>query len=1125
MGSNNSKGFNELVRFVESLIKPSVVLIEFDGKTFQTGFFVSCDGLVCTCYHGALLRKEIRVRWNDRSYPTHTIFSAPEKDLLLLSIHDSGEESVSTPPLPIYDGLLMTEFYHDALSVGYSGAGVPGFPISPQPFKGFLTSKYNIERQERLNIRGISKDKGNSGAPVFDLQLLRVVAYVRASYKRTKKISGDALTFNALLREHPELAEEWRKISQECDLKIARHFRSVPFQLDLKSCPEGFVSGLIFEHRANIIESHYGYKLFQNNRYVARSVENDVQDFLEKSSSGLLLLAGASGTGKTSLLLQLAQQFDRANYLPVFINCSGQKTQSLLKELFTALLPGEYFNRSRLRDFFGRCPNKKWVLIFDGINECAEFSRKEFKIFVDNLTSFAQEENINSKVILSLRSEFLREYLPEVFFWRDLYSNEQDFDYTLFYRDNDGQPYVDIGRINKTVLPDEKLELQVMYERYCETGLKPSTSFEQLSEPILRMLDRPFILDLMMKTYQGREIPLRIGRSKLIRKIVSKALTTAGIEQSSTTSRMEGYLGKLAIFILRLNKDLKCSENELQNQTWYRGKEFDKLLASTPFLEKEVTRRSFGDESFIKFGADWAFEFFIARYLWNEWWNKDFGKKPDHALSSLHTLLPEVNNRIDSQHLLIALVFFAEWTFTDDPARFSFLVAVMNDFKHESLAKGFTHECLDFFRVNYSFNNFDTDNFTTLLKHLSDNSEGFNKTGVEGILDYVEYLETIGEYKNALDLLDLDVYGSVIKENPQLKARRQLSLALNTLLNNEMDKMLSHIQKFEFQNLPPELLSKHAFVVGRAYQYKEDFSAAKIVFNLGMNGMSLYAYKCEHQLAYIKLASESNYLEASELLKNILKDTNSVFSLEQKHASSLLLATCLFRIGNYTEAEAQLDEIISIQTSQRNKHGLGKSLRALAEVHARKFEHRKSLEVIDKSIEALTGGPPLSLATALDTKANILGLLVGDSEGARSYNRKSLELCEEKKHRPTRQWCLQTSALLSALEGNLDTTSKLLNDAGVKNPFEALLERFIYLLALHCGGQSTGADFITKIRTLQSDFLELHLVWYPGILSLIEWAAASKIPDKTEIAAQFPREVNVEGIISSHLYARIFSAR
>ncbi len=1126
----------ELTSFVESLIRSSVVLVIVNDIPFQTGFFVSHDGLVCTCAHGPLLFTDdkISVRWNGRIYPAKVILpSDKEADLVLLAVQDLGDPPQKTQPLPISsEPVPTTKHRHVAASLGYAGVETYGILKEPKMPIGELTIRYDFnEHQERFEIYGISSDTGNSGAPVIDMQRLRVLGYVQSSYEVAKQQIGHALTFKALLRKRPELVEDWHRACQEFDLALARHYLARPFPIDLEYCPGDIVSGLVSLHMAHVFERHRDKELFQLNRYVPRAVEMDIMNFLEESTSNLLLLSGASGSGKTSLLLNLTRQLDRERYLPVLIKCKGLKVGDLPQTAFNTLLPIEHYELTRLGQLFDRCSDKKWVLFFDGLNECTEFSLLEFRELVEALHSLTETRDVRLKVVFSLRAEFLREHLHDFFFWQSARQADPDTDLLQFFqRDDRGRPYMRVGRINKMRLPDGRLELEAMYEQYGRTGLRPTTTFEQLSEPIRKLLDRPFVLDLMMETYNGAEIPLSMGRSALIREIVNRTLEKAGIEREIEVGRMKRYLSRLAAFILRSPGNLSCLDSELEGQTWNNSDYLDKLLANTPFLERETVRRSSGNENLIRFGADWTFEFFIASYLSEEWWRQNSGKNLTELLSELHLLLPQQRDKVNPQHLLVALLFFAEWAVTDDPSRFSFLVTVMNDSEQSAFAKGFIREALDFFRITYGLTqkipSRDGNSDTTVLDLLSRNAEHFGETGGEGLLDYVEYLETISKYWEALALLNLDACRRAVEGNLRLQARRQISLALNSHFrdSDDFDTPFSHANQVEVQELPPELQAKHAYVVGRVYQYKEDFLQAERAYEIGRQVASLYGYRCEHQLAFIKVVAESDFVAALAQLEHTLENPTFGVSPELKFESRLLRATCLFRIGRYVEAEEQLREVVKFLGGQRNKNRLGKALRVLAELQSRLFAYEAATATIEKAIEALRDGLALTIASAWDTKANIVGLLAGDRETARYCNQKSLELCQDKKHRGTRQWCLQTSALLSALEGNLAETNQFLDEAGASNPYEKLLRQFILLLALHRAGQNTDAGFETQILKLRGDFEDLQLAWYPGVLSLILMAASGVTPRKEEVAAIFSKDIDLEGLINSYLYEQIFAA-
>jgi tetratricopeptide (TPR) repeat protein len=1118
----------ELVSYVESLMRPSVVLVIANDKDPQTGFFVSSKGLICTSYHGLNYSQGATVQWNGRNYSSEVIFSSINADLALLAIKDlKGSNRVQ--PLPIScDPLSTSQHRHVAASLGYAGWTTFGTLKEPKMPIGDLTIKYDYkEDQERFEIYNISLGEGHSGSPVIDLHRFRVLGYVQSSYSATGRQIGHALTFKVLRRERPELLDEWRLACQAFDRALAYHYSEKPFAVDLDHCPGDLISAMVSIHTENAFETHRDKALFQLKRYVPRAVDLDIDEFLEESTNNLLLLSGASGAGKTSFVLNLTQRIDPYHYLPVFIKCKGLHISDFLQTIFNTLLPIEHYDLRRFGQLLDRCPKKKWLLIFDGLNECASFSKTDFKELVMNLRSLVNTRG-TLKIVFSLRTEFLREYLQSFFFWQGTKQSYVDADLLQgFYRDDRGRPYLRLGRINKMRLPDGRLELEAMYEQYRETGLRPATSFEQLTEPIRKLLDRPFVLNLMMKTYDGAEVPLTTGRSDLIREIVDLTLEKAGIERELDRGGIKRYLSRLAAFVLRRPGNLSCLDSDLEKQPW-NNSEYLAKVANTPFVERETISRSYGVENLIRFEADWTFEFFLGSYLAEEWWRQNSGKNLAELLSELHLLLPEEKAGVDRQHLLVALLFFAEWAATDDPSRFSFLVNVMNDAEHGSFAKAFLRESLDFFRITYGLSqqipSSDNGGYT-VLDLLSRNAEHFGQTAGEGLLDYVEYLEeAISKHDDALALLNHDACERAVEENSQLQARRQLSIALNYLLNDQVDVALSFANEVHTEGLPSDLLAKRAFVIGRVHQYKEGFSQAEEAYQIGRQVRSLYGYRCEHQLAFITIVFKSDFPRALTQLEHTLENPAFDISPAVKFESRLLKATCLFRIGLYQDAKEELLDVIKFSGGQRNKNRLGKALRVLAELHSRLFDHQQAISTVEKAIEALDKTRPLSLASALDTKANILSLLAGDLAAARICNTESLKLCQDSKHRGTRQWCLQTSALLEALEGNLEETNQFLQEAGANNPFERLLWQFVLLLAVHRSGRHT-IDFQTDILKLRNDFEELQLAWYPQVLSLISMAAARLVPHDKQVSALFSPHADLAGLTNSYLYAQIFAVR
>lgn len=1121
-----------LLARIETLLSPSVVAVLSDGEPFQTGFFVSSDGLVCTCYHGFFTRNPnatLSIQSGERTFRSRIVDSFEGEDLTLLAIEQEGDSAIATRPLPIsWDELPTADHRHGAISIGYSGVGSHGLPVKPRLFPGELTVKYDFEKQERFDVFNISIGPGNSGAPVMDLHRHRVLGYIQSSYVKTDRLLGGALTFKWLLRARPDLVDGWNSACRDFDLDLAQYYREEPFPIDLDHCHDTLLEGLASVQVHRIVGKLGDKDLFGRDRYVRRSVETDVLAFLETPSE-FLMLTGTAGAGKTSLLLSVAQQPDRTRFLPVLISCDGIKVGDLLQHIFQALLPSEHFTQGRVGKLFNRRMDRKWVLIFDGLNECDGFLLSEFRELIEALRSLgATQDGGNVKVIFSTRTEFLRECFPTFYFGSAARNDEPDADLPAIFQQYDGQPYLDIGQINTPRFEDSQPELKQMFESYRETGLRPITPFEQLSEEFLKIIDRPFILQLLMRHYHGQVIPIRVPRAGLLREIVRRILERAGIESIAGIEQTEIFLHSLASLILRSGKR-RCSVSELQVQPWYKEDELRILLEGTPLLDERVQGTKAGDQNVIGFGADWMFEYFLAQYLWEDWWEEGSAKNNAELLTEIHTMArPHVDQSV-VQHLIVALVFFADRAVWEDPARFSFLAEAMNDYGRPSFSKGVVHQLLDFFRFSYGFDkplSSGSLGFARLIElvWLSGNRRG--PTGGERVLEYEEYLENIGEHKDARWLLDLDACRCVTARSPRLNARRKVSLALNALYAHEIEEALLHANEVNLDSLPSNLRAKDLFVVGRAYQFKREYSKAEQAFDEGRKGTSLYSYRCAHQLAFIAVIAKSDFAGAAAQLGELLLDQSYQVSQDERLESRLLHAICQFRLGQYTEAEQHLREIIKLRAGQRHSHKLGSALRALADVHLRRFERDPALDAIKKALETLNGvSYRLSLASAWDTQANILGLLIGDLEAARDSNKMSLEIAQKQKHEPSKRWFLQTRALLSGLDGDVSAVRESLDQAGASSQYEDLQRRFILLLARHCAREQIGIAFETEIEHLLAEFRNLKLAWYPAILSLMLNVASGTVPTNEPDAIVQAEGINSDGLTSSYLYARIVGAR
>jgi GTPase SAR1 family protein len=132
--------------------------------------------------------------------------------------------------------------------------------------------------------------------------------------------------------------------------------------------------------------------------------------------TNLVLLYGASGTGKTSIInCGLSNEFEASDWYPIFVRRQSNLIQSLRDELHRHTIKKKDIDtplldvvRSLYLDYF-----KPIYLIIDQFEELFILGDKdEQKAFFKQLDAILQAQNLQCKVILSMREEYLA-YLSE----------------------------------------------------------------------------------------------------------------------------------------------------------------------------------------------------------------------------------------------------------------------------------------------------------------------------------------------------------------------------------------------------------------------------------------------------------------------------------------------------------------------------------------------------------------------------------------------------------------------------------------------------------------------------------------------------------------------------------------
>lgn len=1129
------------LEFVEGLILPSIVLLLVDGEEVQTGFFVSTQGDICTCFHGFFLREDnpIQAVWRGKHYPATIKAKIEAADFVLLAIPPEALEGERTPPLPVYTEPVQGQLkYHTALTMGYAGLENRSIPVRERVFTGRLGEQCREGLQERIEFLDLGVGKGNSGAPIFDLLLFRVVGYVRSSFSKTQRL-GDGLTLQHLIANSGELAPAWAQAGEQFDREKVEYYRFHGLKFYSVELSKDVLRYLIQSQNQHLINQKIFAGVFIPELYVCREAEAKLEQFIKDSEARILMLVGTTGSGKSNILLHLVQALNDEDSLPLLLSCDELEDSSLLGAIGQALKVEDY-SLEKIPTLLQQVSDATWVVIFDGYNEWTHADRVSFQntlTAIDRLVSSHPE--LNLKFIFSTRSEFLQEKMADFYFTQSRAFDTSGYCLHLFYFDDQQHPYVEVKNLESSSTAGlNSSELQAMFEHYRKVGwvsfgggqkvgICPNNSFAELPDTVKNIINRPVILKLFMMRYHNMEVPNISVRSSFIDDIIYPVLLR---ESDSDLFRedISLFLMELAFYIFDSLNGEPCSYATLVKQSWHNDKVLRYLLEKSPLLQRNVVggTSSRVKKNTISFGSDWLFEYYLATYIWETCLERP-------ALAEKCAYIEELQahsfEKKSDAHLLGALLVFGEWALTKDSTVFPVILHLINSERFASFNAGYTHAFLDHIRTNYSLDGrIPTEDRQVLpgLTGLFHTHAGrFNDTGFSRLLDYVMHLERLDEIKDALALLNIaeDFWAPAAAEN---QAKRYLSLAYNHLHGHAIDQATQFAAQVDESLLSQNLVAKRNFVLGRCLQFRQRYSEAQEVYERSVSSQTYFGYLCNHQLAFIKVIRDSDYVAAARLLEHIIARMSLTFSSDEQLTSQLLHASCLIQLGRYVQAENNLQFLIKKRQIRRQKQGMGKALRTLADLYLRQFNAEKALEALDASFESLKGKTHyLTSAFARDIRASIYGLLQGNQGVAFSDVQKALEFAELAQHNPSKSWSHQTLALLHALEGEIEPAKQHLKEARRYgfSPYQELREKFIRLLARYFSPEERPNVRPAEVTRLRNRYLEQGYGWYPGVLALIGAQMAGKKPDSAiEVITLFGEDINAAGLLQSYLYARIF---
>lgn len=125
-----------------------------------TGFLVTTDGHILTCYHVVFRATSVKVKTENRLYSAQVVRTDPANDLALLKI------TGSFPALAL-SADRSARMGQEVFTIGYPNPDLQG--ISPKLTKGEVNSLTGFQDDIRLYQISIPVQPGNSGGPLLDM--------------------------------------------------------------------------------------------------------------------------------------------------------------------------------------------------------------------------------------------------------------------------------------------------------------------------------------------------------------------------------------------------------------------------------------------------------------------------------------------------------------------------------------------------------------------------------------------------------------------------------------------------------------------------------------------------------------------------------------------------------------------------------------------------------------------------------------------------------------------------------------------------------------------------------------------------------------------------------------------
>lgn len=403
----------------EKTLKKAIVRVcGADGITRGTGFFISPEGDVLTCYHviERLLEQSATAENNHPVYvsslgsePSVAIFdeqsSCLDQDIAVLR--------TSLPPpffLPLaadfeIHQLVWTAGYH------YEGQGVQhAFAFTTRVEN--TTAIWIEQREKQVLVEGVFTlatefvNQGLSGAPLVDLNSGVTIGLITAKF--TQRDAGFAVSLAGVVEK---CGGSFRELFAENNRTIPRFGRYLnalgACALCDKQC-DAAIKGLINTHR------------YLPDKYMERHEEETLEQFFQ-SPKKILPIVGSSGVGKTFLLANAAQSLGMDRPVMLLISSDAVFDAGGLK----ATLYNEIkrLGDRRVDDFSldflisalsGE--QKELVVLLDAINDSGLLRDGVAESWISNTCAWLADRS--ARLIVTSRTEYWNQI--EDLFWSQL---------------------------------------------------------------------------------------------------------------------------------------------------------------------------------------------------------------------------------------------------------------------------------------------------------------------------------------------------------------------------------------------------------------------------------------------------------------------------------------------------------------------------------------------------------------------------------------------------------------------------------------------------------------------------------------------------------------------------------